>query len=248
MPLPGGYVPPGAQQGGTPILTVGGYPTVIVSGESGSKPNGDIEPLIIDVRSVREFRAEHVPGAQSIPIDELEDRMAEVALATKGNWNAPIWIYCRHGELAAQAQEYLASLGFTQVRNLGGLEDHQNSGRSGRAENPAWPWVVGASAAAVAVLAKVVCDPGGITGAGGGGTSLQKEMHRPYGAELRYLGRFCHFRRPYEVTTFGPHPSVSNEYGQPVSMAVQRQTFPTLAAATEYFNAEAAKAREAAPP
>ena len=39
-------------------------------------------PVIVDVRSEKDFRACHLPGAINIPLEELEQRKAELA-ATK---------------------------------------------------------------------------------------------------------------------------------------------------------------------
>src|SRR5919112_5390877 len=38
--------------------------------------NGDV--VLVDVRPAQEFQAGHIEGARSIPIDELEDRLAEL--------------------------------------------------------------------------------------------------------------------------------------------------------------------------
>jgi rhodanese-related sulfurtransferase len=35
-------------------------------------------PVIVDVRGEREFRSEHIPGAINIPLEELENRSAEL--------------------------------------------------------------------------------------------------------------------------------------------------------------------------
>lgn len=35
-------------------------------------------PLIVDVRSEKEFRSAHIPGAINIPLDELEQRRFEL--------------------------------------------------------------------------------------------------------------------------------------------------------------------------
>lgn len=49
--------------------------------------NGEV--VVVDVRPVVEYRAGHVPGAVSIPIDELEARLAELPA------NVEVVAYCR---------------------------------------------------------------------------------------------------------------------------------------------------------
>ena len=39
---------------------------------------GEQPPLLLDVRSEKEYLAGHVPGAINLPIDELADRLAEL--------------------------------------------------------------------------------------------------------------------------------------------------------------------------
>jgi rhodanese-related sulfurtransferase len=79
-------------------------------------------PVVLDVRTAREYRAGHLPGARLIPVDELEGRMAEVANATEGDWTRPIHVYCRRGLRAERAAKFLRELGFENVTNMGGLE------------------------------------------------------------------------------------------------------------------------------
>jgi rhodanese-related sulfurtransferase len=70
---------------------------------------------IIDVRPVEEYRAGHIAGAMSIPVEELKTRLAELPR------NQEIVAYCRgpYCVFAAQAVELLRSHGFQAVR----LED-----------------------------------------------------------------------------------------------------------------------------
>jgi rhodanese-related sulfurtransferase/DNA-binding transcriptional ArsR family regulator len=70
---------------------------------------------IIDVRPAEEYRAGHIAGAMSIPVDELKTRLAELPR------NQEIVAYCRgpYCVFAAQAVEILREHGFQAVR----LED-----------------------------------------------------------------------------------------------------------------------------
>ena len=70
---------------------------------------------IIDVRPAEEYRAGHIAGAMSIPVDELKTRLAELPR------NQEIVAYCRgpYCVFAAQAVEILRTHGFQAVR----LED-----------------------------------------------------------------------------------------------------------------------------
>ncbi|MEU6066730.1 MULTISPECIES: ArsR/SmtB family transcription factor [Streptomyces] len=79
--------------------------------------SGDV--LVLDVRPMDEYRAGHIPGARSIPVDELADRINELPEDTD------IVVYCR-GEycvLAYDAVRLLTDHGRRAIRlNDGMLE------------------------------------------------------------------------------------------------------------------------------
>ncbi len=71
---------------------------------------------IVDVRDPSEFIGVlgHIPGATSIPLEQLRDR------ATSLQRDRPIVAVCRSGARSAQAVAILEKAGFTQVANLAG--------------------------------------------------------------------------------------------------------------------------------
>ena len=74
--------------------------------------------LVIDVRTPREFRDWHYPGALNIPVHELADRLDEL-----GDPKQDVVVYCRSGSRSSSAKQLLTDNGFTQVKNGGGLQD-----------------------------------------------------------------------------------------------------------------------------
>ena len=79
------------------------------------------EALWIDVRSAGEYDAGHVPMAVNIPYTEIAGRIDEVT----ENKDALVYVYCRSGRRSGIAKSTLEEAGFTQVINLGGLQDAQ---------------------------------------------------------------------------------------------------------------------------
>lgn len=77
------------------------------------------EAFWIDVRSADEYRAGHVAQAVNIPHTEISSRTDELPVAKDGL----IYVYCRSGRRSGLAQESLEQAGYTNVVNLGGLED-----------------------------------------------------------------------------------------------------------------------------
>lgn len=82
-------------------------------------------PVIIDVRSSRDYAAGHIPGALNLPADELRGAARADALAQYPRLarNATLVTYSGHGKRGAQAAALLRELGFGRACNLvGGLD------------------------------------------------------------------------------------------------------------------------------
>ncbi len=74
-------------------------------------------PLIVDVRTVAEFRTGAYPDAVNIPLDDLMRRRDELGT----DLNRELVVYCASGGRSAYAQRQLMQLGYTNVKNGGGL-------------------------------------------------------------------------------------------------------------------------------
>ena len=75
--------------------------------------------ILLDVREQNEFDEGHIPGAILIPYTEI-DAKAEEKLPQK---DALILVYCRSGRRSKIAAESLANLGYTNVKEFGGIND-----------------------------------------------------------------------------------------------------------------------------
>ena len=79
------------------------------------------EHIILDTREQDEFDSGHIPGAILIPYTEIENE-AEGKLPDKDKL---ILVYCRSGRRSKIAAESLAELGYTNVKEFGGIIDWQ---------------------------------------------------------------------------------------------------------------------------
>ncbi len=71
---------------------------------------------LVDVRQDWEYAEAHAPGALSLPLAELADRMGEL------DGKKPTVVYCRSGRRSAAGASLLAGQGFSPVYNmLGGM-------------------------------------------------------------------------------------------------------------------------------
>ena len=75
--------------------------------------------IILDAREQDEYDEGHIPGAILIPYGEIVDR-AEKELPDKDQL---ILVYCRSGRRSKIAAEELVKLGYTNVKEFGGIID-----------------------------------------------------------------------------------------------------------------------------
>jgi rhodanese-related sulfurtransferase len=81
-------------------------------------------PLIVDVRSKREYAKAHIPGAVNIPYDQLSNRLSEIDAAKTDE----IVVLCLGGYRAEIAEKILVEAGYSDVRDLDG---HMNAWQRG---------------------------------------------------------------------------------------------------------------------
>lgn len=79
--------------------------------------------VLLDVRSNAEWLIGHLDGANHIPVDDVESRLAEIAKLTGDDKNKAIVLYCRSGGRAGRTKTMLLKVGYTQVTNMGGIKD-----------------------------------------------------------------------------------------------------------------------------
>ena len=75
--------------------------------------------VILDVRTPEEFAERHIEGAILIPDYEIGEK-AESILTDKEQL---ILVYCRSGRRSKNAANELATLGYTNIKEFGGIND-----------------------------------------------------------------------------------------------------------------------------
>ena len=78
---------------------------------------GELKRLVVDVRTPGEFRSGAFPDAINIPLDDLMSGNADLG----EDHDREIIVYCATGARSAYAQQVLASRGFSNVTNGGGI-------------------------------------------------------------------------------------------------------------------------------
>lgn len=77
--------------------------------------------VLVDVRTQEEYDAGHIPGAVLLPYDEVEAK----ATAMLPEKEKEIIVYCRSGRRSAIAKSGLESMGYTNVKDFGGMNRWQ---------------------------------------------------------------------------------------------------------------------------
>ena len=75
--------------------------------------------IIVDVRRPEEFSDSHIKNAINLPNENIEF-YAETKLPNKDQL---ILVYCRSGNRSKQACEKLVKLGYTNLKEFGGIND-----------------------------------------------------------------------------------------------------------------------------
>lgn len=76
----------------------------------------EIEPVLVDVRTVDEFDDGHLEGAVNFPVQTIDAYLGDMP----ADLDTPILIYCAAGTRGFWALAYVTSLGYTNVKNLRG--------------------------------------------------------------------------------------------------------------------------------
>ena len=77
----------------------------------------DKNTIIIDVRTEEEYNERHIDRAINIPVDNIQN--------IKIKKNKTIVVYCRSGVRSKKAYDILLSMGYTDVHDLGGIDNYK---------------------------------------------------------------------------------------------------------------------------
>ncbi len=115
----------------TIVMTVALVATLFGMQSCTAQENNNVDykdAFLVDVRTPEEVAEGGVAGATNIPLDELEQRLAE--FDNKGQ----IVVFCRSGSRSSQAKTILEKNGYTNVVNGGSWEQVQAKVDEGKKE------------------------------------------------------------------------------------------------------------------
>ncbi|GKU77876.1 sulfurtransferase TusA family protein [Paenibacillus sp. L3-i20] len=98
------------------------FPDTITNDELELVLSKDKTAVVLDVREAAEYVFNHLPGAISIPLGQLENRFSEL------NKQENIYVICRTGTRSDLACQLLAKHDFTHIKNvLPGMSEWKGS-------------------------------------------------------------------------------------------------------------------------
>ena len=80
------------------------------------------DAVLLDVRSVDEYKSGHIPGSINVPLVNISYAKDKIA-----NIETPLFVYCTAGVRSKQAVAQLESMGYLNVKDIGGISSYSGS-------------------------------------------------------------------------------------------------------------------------
>ena len=72
--------------------------------------------VLLDVRTPDEYRQGHIPGSKNVPLQSISKVAGMI-----DNKSTTIFVHCLSGATSRQAAAILKQMGYTNVKNIGGI-------------------------------------------------------------------------------------------------------------------------------
>ena len=72
--------------------------------------------VLLDVRTPDEYRQGHIPGSKNVPLQSISKVAGMI-----DNKSTSIFVHCLSGARSGQAAAILKQMGYTNVKNIGGI-------------------------------------------------------------------------------------------------------------------------------
>ena len=72
--------------------------------------------VLLDVRTPDEYRQGHIPGSKNVPLQSIDKVTGMI-----NNKDTPIFVHCLSGARSRQAAAVLQQMGYSNVKNIGGI-------------------------------------------------------------------------------------------------------------------------------
>ncbi len=76
--------------------------------------------VLLDVRTRQEYQEGHIPGSKNVPLPMI-NKIAGVVQ----DKDTPLYVHCLSGARSRQAVAYLGQMGYTNIKNIGGISAYR---------------------------------------------------------------------------------------------------------------------------
>lgn len=76
--------------------------------------------ILLDVRTVEEYGDGHIPSSINVPLQEINNVKNVIK-----DLSAKVFVYCRSGARSAKAVNEMQRMGYTSLKNIGGILDYK---------------------------------------------------------------------------------------------------------------------------
>lgn len=76
--------------------------------------------ILLDLRTPQEYTEGHIPGSKNVPLQLIEN----IEKVTNKK-DTPFFVYCYSGARSRQAVSIMKSMGYSNVKNLGGIASYK---------------------------------------------------------------------------------------------------------------------------
>jgi len=76
--------------------------------------------ILVDVRTPEEYRRGHIPSAHNFPVENVKDIARLIPKK-----DTQVYLYCQSGRRAVRARDKMKSMGYTNVKAIGGIEGYK---------------------------------------------------------------------------------------------------------------------------
>lgn len=76
--------------------------------------------VLLDVRTPQEYSEGHIPESKNVPLQAL-DKIRNIV----DNKDTELFVYCYSGSRSRQAAAMLGQMGYTNVKNIGGISSYR---------------------------------------------------------------------------------------------------------------------------
>lgn len=91
------------------------------------------QAILLDVRTRQEYNEGHIPCSENLPLQSIDE-----ILRIASRKDTPLFVYCHSGARSSHAASALREMGYTHVKNIGGICSYLGKVERGSEKQVCW--------------------------------------------------------------------------------------------------------------